>query len=289
MRRKRNAHRQSKVKQNNHYRMATIGLKTQITQAKVRQPELYTSLQTEQKLNRKTQDHEGQPESVARPKLSEKTEEPQEQKSHEEILSVHIDNTQKSTYTAKVGSTEATALFDSGALLSCISKQFYDCISSTELSKVIDTNAGPAIIVTTASDDELTNQGRWRLRIKLGKKTFKYYFQILENLKRDLILGLNFQRMFKISQDIMDDNNLYLHIRRKIVTFSQQAKNTTNHISTHECMKIKPQSFKQFQVKAPKGLKNSAVYEIDYNIKGIPENVILVLDTFIVGKCQKFI
>ena len=69
-----------------------------------------------------TKDHEGQPELVARPKLPEKTEEPQEQKSHEEILPVHIDNTQKSTYSAKVGSTEATALFDSSASLSCISK-----------------------------------------------------------------------------------------------------------------------------------------------------------------------
>ena len=69
-----------------------------------------------------TEDHQGQPESVMRPTQTGKTEEPQEQKSHEEILSVHIDDTQKSTYTAKVGSTEATALFDSGATLSCISK-----------------------------------------------------------------------------------------------------------------------------------------------------------------------
>ena len=69
-----------------------------------------------------TEDHQGQPEPVMRPKQTKKTEEPQEQKNHEEILSVHIDNTQKSTYTAKVGSTEATALFDSGATLSCISK-----------------------------------------------------------------------------------------------------------------------------------------------------------------------
>ena len=69
-----------------------------------------------------TKDHEGQLEVVVRPKQSETTEEPQEQKIHEKILSVHIDNTQKSTYTAKVGSTEATALFDSGTSLSCISK-----------------------------------------------------------------------------------------------------------------------------------------------------------------------
>ena len=155
--------------------------------------------------------------------------------------------------------------------------------------KVINTNARPAIVVTTASDDELINLGRCRLHIKLGEKTFKYYFQILKNLKQDLILGLNFQRTFKILQDITDDNDLYLQIRRKIVTFSQQAMNTTNHISTHECMQIKPQSFKQFQVKAPKGLKNGAVYEIDYNAKGIPENVILVLDTFVAEKHQKFI
>ena len=69
-----------------------------------------------------TEDHQGQPESVMRPKQSGKTEEPQEQKSHEEILSVHIDDTQKSTYTVKVGSTEATALFHSSTTLSCISK-----------------------------------------------------------------------------------------------------------------------------------------------------------------------
>ena len=133
--------------------------------------------------------------------------------------------------------------------------------------KVIDTNTRPAIVVTTASDDKLINLGQCRIRIKLGKKMFEYYFQILKNLKRDLILGLNFQRTFKILQDITDDNDLYLHIRRKIVTFSQKAKNTTNHISTHECTQIKPQSFKQLQVKAPKGLKNGAVYEIDYNAK----------------------
>ena len=69
-----------------------------------------------------TEDHQGQPKSVVGPTQMEKTEEPQEQKSHEEILSVHIDDTQKSTFTANVGSMEVTALFDSGTTLSCISK-----------------------------------------------------------------------------------------------------------------------------------------------------------------------
>ena len=76
----------------------------------------------EKNKHKDTKDLKGQPNSVVRPTQTEKTGEPQEQKCHEEILSVHIDDTQKSTYDAKVGSMETTALFDSGTTLSCISK-----------------------------------------------------------------------------------------------------------------------------------------------------------------------
>ena len=61
---------------------------------------------------------------------------------------------------------------------------------------------------------------------------------------------------------------------------------TSVHTNVH---RLNHKGFKQFQVKAPKRLQNRAVYEIDYNAKGIPEKVIPVLDTFIAGKCQKFI
>ena len=73
-------------------------------------------------------------------------------------------------YNGKVGSTEVTALFDSGATLSHILKCFYDCICHIKPSMVIDTNAGPAIVVTSVSDDKLINLGRCRLHIKLGDK-----------------------------------------------------------------------------------------------------------------------
>ena len=106
--------------------------------------------------------HKGQHNSVSRPAQIKQTEEPQEHKCHKEILSVQIDDTQKSMYNAKVSSTEATALFNSGATLSCISKCFYNHIHHNEPSMVIDTNTGPAIIITLASDDELINLGRCR-------------------------------------------------------------------------------------------------------------------------------
>ena len=103
--------------------------------------------------------HNGQHKLVNRPAQIKQTEEPQEHTCHEEILSVHTDDTQKSTYNAKVGSTEATVLFDSGTTLSCILKCYYDRIHHIEPSMVINTNAGPAMVVTSASDDKLINLG----------------------------------------------------------------------------------------------------------------------------------
>ena len=148
------------MKRNNYYRMVTRGPKLQnnASQSKATRT-IHKSPNGAKTKQKSTKDHEGQSEMVTRPKLPEKMKESQEQKSHEEILSVHIDDTQKSTYTAKVGSTEATDLFDFDASLSYISKQFYNRISHMEPSKVIDTNAGPAIVVTTASDNELINLG----------------------------------------------------------------------------------------------------------------------------------
>ena len=106
------------------------------------------------------------------------------------------------------------------------------------MDRVIDMNSGsPPIIITSTSDEELINLRQYILHFKLGQKTFKYYFQIIKNLKRDLILGLNFQRMFKISQDITaDDNDLYLHIRNNIVTVTVGSDRPKNLV--FQCMLV---------------------------------------------------
>ena len=134
-------------------------------------------------------------------------------------------------------------------------------------------------MIMSASEDELINLGCCRVCFKLGQKTFEYYFQIIKNLKRDLILGLNFQRMFKISQDITDDNDLFLHIRNNIVTFSIQSQNVNNCIRTHESMEIYTKQWKQFHVKAPKGLKGGQLYKIGFNAKCLPKDIIHIHST----------
>ena len=95
--------------------------------------------------------------------------------------------------------------------------------------------------------------------------------------------------MFKISQDITDTEDLYLHIRNKIITFSIQSTNSKNYIYMQECLQIKPKNWKQFRVRTPKGLKTKEIYKVDFNTNSFARGIIPLQCTFIAGAHQKFI
>ena len=69
---------------------------------------------------------------VKRPHTSNKTDTEKTNRAHGEILSVHLNDMQTLMYGTQIGNTKATALFDSGVTLSCISKCFYDRIQHLE-------------------------------------------------------------------------------------------------------------------------------------------------------------
>ena len=54
-------------------------------------------------------------------------------------------------------------------------------------------------------------------------------------------------------------------------------------------MEIHAKQWKQFHGKAPKGLKGGQLYDINFNAKSLPKDVIPVVDTFIARNHQKFI
>ena len=60
-----------------------------------------------------------------------------------EILSTHINDTQTSTYSTTIGDSNVKALFDSGATLSCISKQCYERICTREPNQIINATMAP--------------------------------------------------------------------------------------------------------------------------------------------------
>ena len=76
-----------------------------------------------------------------------------------EILSIHINDTQTSTYSTTVSDSNVKTLFDSGATLSCISKQCYERICTREPNQIISATMDPPVIITSASNDKLMNLG----------------------------------------------------------------------------------------------------------------------------------
>ena len=56
-----------------------------------------------------------------------------------------------------------------------------------------------------------------------------------------------------------------------------------------ECLQIKPKDWKQFRVRAPKGLKTGEIYKVDFNVNSFPRGVIPLQCTFIAGAHQKSI
>ena len=107
--------------------------------------------QRTRKAQQKQTDPQGQPSQVARPPKPSPTAATTSTETME-ILSIHINDTQTSTYNENIGNTNIKTLFDSGATLSCISEQCYDKILAKEPDQIIDANAGPPIIIMSASN-----------------------------------------------------------------------------------------------------------------------------------------
>ena len=90
--------------------------------------------------------------------------------------------------------------------------------------------------------------------------------------------------MFKISQDITDSNDLYLHIRNKIITLVHNPKQKELHLHTRmHTIKLKMEAV---QSQSSRNLKSGELYKIDFNGNGFPEGVIPTNCTFIAGVHQ---
>ena len=93
---------------------------------------------------------------------------------------------------AKIGSHKYRGLIDTGASQSCISERTYhnlDLPQSIELSEVR---------VSSATGTPIEVVGMVECRITLGNHHYLYNFIICRNIKRAMIIGLDFLKRFRI-------------------------------------------------------------------------------------------
>ncbi|MEE8207514.1 MAG: retropepsin-like aspartic protease, partial [Nitrosomonadaceae bacterium] len=96
------------------------------------------------------------------------------------------------TYNVKIGNLTVTALFDSGAGISVMSEQCFRQIEpNPKLNKCGRT-------VTGAGGNDLEPIGETFITFTLGRKIFRDRVVVLRKLERNYILGLSWQRKYKI-------------------------------------------------------------------------------------------
>ena len=95
-------------------------------------------------------------------------------------------------YNIQIDNLHTQALLDTGASINAISLTFYS--SMQQHIKLLPTNRK----VVSADGDSLGPIHEVHLKFKLGKVEFNDIFIILNNLQRDIILGLQWQHNVKV-------------------------------------------------------------------------------------------
>ena len=139
----------------------------------------------------------------------------------------------------KINGMKCGALIDTGATRSCIStKCFESMIDTPNLMGLWGLN------VTTASGQSITPIGLVDCTVSIEKLPFEHNFIVCQDIKRPLILGLDFLRKYKIGTGWSLDNRFILHYKNKPLIECTEAffKEERPKLFTTSCIEIPERS-----------------------------------------------
>lgn len=105
-----------------------------------------------------------------------------------------LTNFQKNTLKCQVGNRSVDALLDSGASISCISKDFLSK-SSAEIIKSVDSDVGQ---VSGVGGHTMKVDKKVRIGVKFSNVFMECDFYVIDKIQQDVILGLDFMTKHKV-------------------------------------------------------------------------------------------
>ena len=171
----------------------------------------------------------------------------------EEIV---IGTAKGTTFPVKTHGKSCNALIDTGAIRSCIKKDFYNQLQISD--RRVQTLYGT--FVRSANGSSLGAVGEIECIFQIGKETFKHIFIMCENMVRPMILGEDFLQKHLISINYGLDGLRTLSRHSKIIdsTISIDQDPT---VRAHTRLEIPPRSVAIFEVNT-EGIKNATTGQI---------------------------
>ena len=168
-------------------------------------------------------------------------------------------------YKVRVNNLKIEALYDTGASISVMSHRFYNLLENKP--NLIKCNRS----VSGAGRGVLIPVGECFIKMQIGNKVSRDRVIVIENLKRDYILGqvLHWDNRFSMGYSTHGWQYIILNGEMLAQSCSQL---TTNLISkTKGKIKLLPSSISVIQVRTPKIPDPNNIYELDFDTFQLPK------------------
>ena len=126
---------------------------------------------------------------------------------------------------------------DSGTAISLIHLQAYKLMPDT--LKTAITLPGELETLTTA-DGSMHIVGHATITIHLKNLRVTHHFIVVESLMTDVILGIDFQREYRISYDWDEDKQCYIRYKGHFLCCTEDMESGINRVSVAKTIRIPP-------------------------------------------------
>ena len=121
------------------------------------------------------------------------------------IEEVVIGKEEKALIPAKIQQKKCKALIDTGASRSCMSEKYYHELQLPPLSELF------AVKVTSATGTPIKVLGVIKCPVTLGNEQYTHTFMVCRNIRRSMILGIDFLRKYRIGTNWTEKGQFQIH------------------------------------------------------------------------------
>ena len=129
-------------------------------------------------------------------------------------------------------------LVDSGAAVSLIHLQAYKLMPDT--LKTAITLPGELETLTTADGSPMHIIGHATITLHLKNLRVTHHFIVVESLMTDIILGIDFQREYRISYDWDEEKRCYIRYKGQFLCYTEDMESGINRVSIAKTIHIPP-------------------------------------------------
>ena len=127
---------------------------------------------------------------------------------------------------------------DSGAAISLIHLQVYKVMPDT--LKTAITLPAELETLTTADGSPMHIIGHATITIHLKNLQVTHHFIVVESLMTDVILGIDFQREYRISYDWDEDIRCYIRYKGQFLCYTEDMESGINRVSVAKTIRLPP-------------------------------------------------